>query len=50
MDLLRAEKPARQSATAALQELSAATHALALAPRVAVLVPCYNEAKRSPAW
>jgi Glycosyl transferase family 2 len=44
MDPLRAEKLVRHPATAALQGLSAATHALAETPRVAVLVPCYNEA------
>jgi hypothetical protein len=44
MDPLRAEKLARHPATAALQGLSAVPHALEAAPRVAVLVPCYNEA------
>lgn len=44
MDPQRAEKLARHRATAALQGLSAAPHALAVGPRVAVLVPCYNEA------
>jgi glycosyltransferase involved in cell wall biosynthesis len=44
MDPLRAEKLARYPATAALQGLSAAPHVLAAAPRIAVLVPCYNEA------
>jgi glycosyltransferase involved in cell wall biosynthesis len=45
MDPLRAEKLARYPATAALQGLSAAPHVLAAAPRIAVLVPCYNEAQ-----
>jgi len=44
MDPLRAETLARHPTTAALQRLSAASHALAMAPRIAVLVPCYNEA------
>jgi hypothetical protein len=44
MEPLRAEKLAPHSATAALERLGAAHHALAAAPRVAVLVPCYNEA------
>lgn len=46
MDPLRAEKLARYPATAALQKLSAVVpHVLAAAPRVAILVPCYNEAQ-----
>jgi glycosyltransferase involved in cell wall biosynthesis len=44
MEPLRAEKLAPHPATAALERLGAAPHVLASAPRVAVLVPCYNEA------
>ena len=44
MEPLRAEKLRAHPATAALERLGAASHALAAAPRVAVLVPCYNEA------
>jgi hypothetical protein len=44
MEPLRAEKLQAHPATAALERLGAAPHALAAAPRVAVLVPCYNEA------
>jgi glycosyltransferase involved in cell wall biosynthesis len=44
MDPLRAEKLRGHAATAALERLSSVPHALAEAPRVAVLVPCYNEA------
>jgi len=44
MEPLRAEKLQAHPATAALERLGAAAQALAAAPRVAVLVPCYNEA------
>jgi glycosyltransferase involved in cell wall biosynthesis len=44
MDPLRAEVLRGHPATAALEKLSAASQALAASPRVAVLVPCYNEA------
>ena len=45
MDPLKAEKLARHPA-AALQELRAVVpHVLAAAPRVAILIPCYNEAQ-----
>ena len=45
MDPLRAEVLRGHPATAALEKLSAASQALAAAvPRIAVLVPCYNEA------
>jgi len=44
MEPLRAEKFQAHPATAALERLGAAPHPSAAAPRVAVLVPCYNEA------
>jgi hypothetical protein len=44
MDPLSAEVLRGHPATAALERLSGAPQALAAAPRVAVLVPCYNEA------
>ena len=44
MDPLRAEKLRGHAATAALERLESVPHILAEAPRVAVLVPCYNEA------
>ena len=43
MDPLRAEKLRGHPATARLERLEAASQTLAAAPRVAVLVPCYNE-------
>ena len=46
MDPLRAEQLQAHSAITALERLNAASQALlAEAPRVAVLVPCYNEAR-----
>jgi hypothetical protein len=44
MEPLRAEKLAHHPATAALERLGSAPHAWTATPRVAVLVPCYNEA------
>ena len=43
MEPLRAEKHQAHPAAAALERLGAVPHALAAAPRVAVLIPCYNE-------
>jgi len=44
MEPLRAEKLTHHPATAALERLGSAPHAWTVTPRVAVLVPCYNEA------